>query len=130
CTPFRGSYARAARCSAFHRKRAERAYKSARRARANHEPRTTMPKHHFTHRPSVSGPFEWEAAGEYTDILYHKGKPGTDTAGIAKVTINRPEVRNAFRPLTVQEMQHAFADARDDASIGVIVLTGEGPDAF
>ena len=89
-----------------------------------------MPKHHFTHRPSVSGPFEWEAAGEYTDILYHKGKPGTDTAGIAKVTINRPEVRNAFRPLTVQEMQHAFADARDDASIGVIVLTGEGPDAF
>jgi naphthoate synthase len=50
--------------------------------------------------------------------------------GIAKITINRPEVRNAFRPETVFEMQQAFADVRDDPSIGVALLTGEGPDAF
>jgi naphthoate synthase len=50
--------------------------------------------------------------------------------GIAKITINRPEVRNAFRPETVQEMQRAFADARDDADIGVVVLTGQGREAF
>lgn len=87
-------------------------------------------KHHFTHRPTVTGPIEWDLAGEYTDILYHTGKPGSDTAGIAKVTINRPEVRNAFRPLTVHEMQDAFAKARDDDSIGVIILTGAGPLAF
>jgi naphthoate synthase len=67
---------------------------------------------------------EWEVAGEFTDIKYHKAE------GIAKITINRPEVRNAFRPLTVKEMQRALEDARDDKTIGVIILTGEGPDAF
>ncbi len=87
-------------------------------------------KHHFTYRPTVKGPIEWERCGTYTDILYEKGIPDTETAGIAKVTINRPEVRNAFRPLTVTEMQDAFTKARDDASIGVIILTGKGPDAF
>jgi naphthoate synthase len=66
----------------------------------------------------------WEVAGEFTDIKYHKAE------GIAKITINRPEVRNAFRPLTVKEMQQALEDARDDHEIGVIILTGEGPDAF
>ncbi|HMB91528.1 MAG TPA: 1,4-dihydroxy-2-naphthoyl-CoA synthase [Rhodothermales bacterium] len=86
--------------------------------------------HHFTKRPEVTGPIEWANAGDYSDIKYDKGVPGTDTAGIAKITINRPEVRNAFRPLTVQEMQHALGDARDDSSIGVIILTGEGPHAF
>lgn len=86
--------------------------------------------HHFTKRPEVTGPMEWASAGAYTDIKYEKGVPGTDTAGIAKITINRPEVRNAFRPLTVQEMQRALDDARDDSSIGVIILTGEGPHAF
>ncbi len=60
----------------------------------------------------------------YTDILYEK------SAGIAKITINRPEVRNAFRPLTVQEMSDALNDARDDQSIGVIILTGAGDLAF
>ncbi len=90
----------------------------------------TKKRHHFTHRPQVAGPFTWQAAGRYTDIRYEKGVPGTDTEGIAKITINRPEVRNAFRPLTVQEMQHAFADARDDKAVGVVILTGEGPDAF
>lgn len=66
----------------------------------------------------------WKEAGEYTDIKFHKAE------GIAKITINRPEVRNAFRPLTVQEMRHALNEARDDQNIGVIILTGEGPEAF
>lgn len=61
----------------------------------------------------------------FQDIKYQK----TDD-GIAKITINRPEVRNAFRPLTVKELSTAFNDARDDADIGVVILTGEGPDAF
>jgi naphthoate synthase len=67
---------------------------------------------------------DWKEAGEFTDIKYHKAE------GIAKITINRPEVRNAFRPLTVIEMSRALDDAREDAEIGVIILTGEGPDAF
>ena len=67
---------------------------------------------------------DWLSAGQYSDIRYHKAE------GIAKITINRPEVRNAFRPLTVNEMRQALQDARDDPDIGVIILTGEGPDAF
>ena len=66
----------------------------------------------------------WQEAGTYTDIKYHKAE------GIAKITINRPEVRNAFRPLTVKEMSHALEDAREDQTIGVIILTGEGEKAF
>ena len=67
---------------------------------------------------------KWNSIGNYTDIKYHKAD------GIAKITINRPDVRNAFRPLTVQEMSHALNDARDDHQIGVIILTGEGKEAF
>lgn len=67
---------------------------------------------------------DWQASGEYTDIRYETAE------GIAKVTIARPEVRNAFRPLTVREMSRAFAVARDDPAVGVVILTGEGPDAF
>lgn len=71
-------------------------------------------------------PVEWVDHSEgYTDIRYHKSKDG-----IAKITINRPEVRNAFRPHTIKEMIDAFADARFDEKIGVIVLTGEGEYAF
>jgi naphthoate synthase len=66
----------------------------------------------------------WQNAGDYTDIKYEK------MDGIAKITINRPEVRNAFRPLTVTEMMTAFRDAEEDQNIGVIVLTGEGEKAF
>jgi naphthoate synthase len=66
----------------------------------------------------------WNDAGTYTDIKYHKAE------GIAKITINRPEVRNAFRPLTVDEMSHALNDARFDPEIGVVILTGEGDKAF
>lgn len=67
----------------------------------------------------------WKTIKTFTDIKFEK----TDD-GIAKVTINRPEVRNAFRPLTVQEMLQAFDLAHEDPEIGVIILTGEGPDAF
>lgn len=67
---------------------------------------------------------EWQQAGEFEDIRYETA------GGIAKITINRPEVRNAFRPLTVQEMQSALDYARDDQRIGVIILTGEGEAAF
>lgn len=67
---------------------------------------------------------EWVAERKYEDILYETYN------GIAKITINRPEVRNAFRPKTVMELIDAFAYARDDANIGVIVLTGAGEKAF
>jgi naphthoate synthase len=70
----------------------------------------------------------WAPAAEYLDIRYEKSSDAD--AGIAKITINRPEVRNAFRPLTVVEMAHALEDAREDADIGVVILTGEGRDAF
>jgi len=68
--------------------------------------------------------FPWKSAGTFADILYEKWD------GIAKITINRPEVRNAFRPQTVMDMQHAFSDAREDGEIGVIILTGAGTEAF
>jgi naphthoate synthase len=69
--------------------------------------------------------------GELTDIRYEKseGKDGS-SSGIAKITIARPEVRNAFRPRTVIEISRALEDAREDTEIGVVILTGEGPDAF
>ena len=63
----------------------------------------------------------WEAFGQYEDILYFKYD------GIAKIVINRPHKRNAFRPQTVFELYHAFCDAREDQTIGVILLTGAGP---
>jgi naphthoate synthase len=63
----------------------------------------------------------WRVAKTYSDILYHKAD------GIAKITINRPAKRNAFRPETVQQMFDAFSDAREDQGIGVVLLTGAGP---
>lgn len=72
----------------------------------------------------TSSSVEWESFGEYVDIKAHKYN------GIVKITINRPEVRNAFRPLTVDEMSKALKAARDDQTIGVIILTGEGKEAF
>ena len=65
--------------------------------------------------------FSWEKVKEYKDIIYEKNE------GIAKITINRPEKRNAFRPETVNEMYDAFIDSREDPEIGVILLTGYGP---
>jgi len=73
-------------------------------------------------------PTTWITAGEYTDIRYEKST-GPDE-GIAKITINRPEVRNAFRPLTVIEISRALTQAQEDHEVGAIVLTGEGPLAF
>jgi naphthoate synthase len=70
----------------------------------------------------------WQPAGDYTDIRYETSTAAD--AGIAKITINRPEVRNAFRPETVIELAHAFERAREDLDVGVVILTGEGPDAF
>ena len=67
---------------------------------------------------------DWKPALPFEDIRYEKSE------GIAKITINRPERRNAFRPLTVDEMRKALQDARDDSSIGVVILTGEGELAF
>ncbi|MGA7398289.1 MAG: 1,4-dihydroxy-2-naphthoyl-CoA synthase [Solirubrobacterales bacterium] len=66
----------------------------------------------------------WESAHEYTDILYEKAE------GIAKITINRPEVRNAFRPQCLAELRDAFNRARDDLEVGSIIFTGAGTEAF
>ena len=66
----------------------------------------------------------WKTKNDYKDIKYHK------LDGIAKITINRPEIHNAFRPLTVKEMSHALNDAREDSDIGVVILTGQGEKAF
>jgi naphthoate synthase len=73
-------------------------------------------------------PTTWISAADFTDIRYEKA--ADDTPGIAKITIDRPEVRNAFRPQTVIELSQAFELAREDLDVGVIILTGEGPDAF
>jgi naphthoate synthase len=67
---------------------------------------------------------EWQRSGEYSDILYETWE------GVAKITIDRPEVRNAFRPLTTRELIAAFDRARDDPSVGVVILTGQGTEAF
>ncbi|HWB72781.1 MAG TPA: 1,4-dihydroxy-2-naphthoyl-CoA synthase [Egibacteraceae bacterium] len=67
---------------------------------------------------------DWKASGDYVDIVYETAE------GIAKLTINRPEVRNAFRPTTLFELSDAFAAARDDPRVGVIILTGAGTKAF
>jgi naphthoate synthase len=67
---------------------------------------------------------EWQRSGGYEDVRYETSE------GVAKITIDRPDVRNAFRPTTVRELSNAFETARDDPGIGVVVLTGEGPLAF
>jgi naphthoate synthase len=68
---------------------------------------------------------QWQKMRDFTDIKLERTEDG-----IAKITINRPHVRNAFRPETVEELLNAFHICRDDSQIGVIILTGEGPDAF
>ncbi|MFO0574460.1 MAG: 1,4-dihydroxy-2-naphthoyl-CoA synthase [Polyangia bacterium] len=76
--------------------------------------------------PVSTEPATWRAQSGYTDILYEKA----EGEAIARITINRPEVRNAFRPQTVKELQRAFDEARDDSEVGVIILTGAGDEAF
>jgi naphthoate synthase len=78
--------------------------------------------------PTTWIPAAAPAGAAYTDIHYEKS--AAPEPGIAKITIARPEVRNAFRPRTVIEISRALEDAREDPQIGVIVLTGEGPEAF
>src|SRR5487761_1706951 len=69
-------------------------------------------------------PADWKETGDYQDISYETAE------GIAKITICRPEVRNAFRPQTLFELERAFAEARDDSEVGAVIFTGKGPDAF
>ncbi len=75
-------------------------------------------------KTSLNQLIAWKTAVKFSDIRYEKSN------GIAKITINRPQLRNAFRPLTVEEMSQALRDARDDEKIGVVILTGNGKDAF
>lgn len=72
----------------------------------------------------IESKMNWKSAGTFNDILYHQAE------GIARIAINRPEVRNAFRPLTVRELMEAFLQAHMDPEIGAIILTGAGDQAF
>ena len=85
-----------------------------------------MPERHKSAPPEsdLYAPIVWESAGEYEDILYDVGD------GIAKITINRPERRNAFRPPTLAELRDAFTKARDNLDVGSIIFTGAGDQAF
>lgn len=85
-----------------------------------------MPIRHKDAPPleSLYAPIEWQSAAEFSDIRYEKAD------GIAKITINRPEVRNAFRPQTLAQLREAFTLARDDLDVASIIFTGEGTEAF
>ena len=85
-----------------------------------------MPHRHKDAPPEqeLYAPISWEPAGDYGDILYEKAD------GIAKIAINRPDVRNAFRPQTLAELRDAFLRARDDLDVGAIIFTGAGTEAF
>lgn len=78
-----------------------------------------------TDRKIIPADVNWKKAADLQDLRYEKSPEG-----IAKITINRPEVRNAFRPQTVLELIQCFHDAREDQNVGVIILAGEGADAF
>ncbi len=90
---------------------------------ADGSPAKTDPSH-----SSITLACNWVSSGDYTDIILERST-GEDS-GIAKITINRPEKRNAFRPQTVKELIHALDVARDDPSVGVVILTGKGDWAF
>ena len=85
-----------------------------------------MPERHRNAPPeeTLYEPIAWEGEGDYEDIVYERAE------SIAKITINRPEVRNAFRPQTIAEMRDAFSRARDDTGVGSIIFTGAGDKAF
>ena len=85
-----------------------------------------MPQRHKDTPPeeTLYAPIEWAEAGSFEDILYEKAE------GIAKISINRPEVHNAFRPQTLAELRDAFNRARDDLEVGSIIFTGAGDEAF
>jgi len=89
-------------------------------------------------QPAIRPGAKWERAGTYDDVRYETADPFSPASGgdgegggrIAKITIDRPEVRNAFRPKTVEELADAFTAAREDPDVGVVILTGEGTAAF
>jgi naphthoate synthase len=85
-----------------------------------------MPIRHKDAPPSddLYAPIEWRSAADYEDILYERAE------GLARITINRPEVRNAFRPPTLVELRDAFRRARDDLEVAAIIFTGAGTEAF
>jgi naphthoate synthase len=85
-----------------------------------------VPQRHKDAPPEeeLYAPIDWQSAGDYSDIRYEMGD------GLAKITINRPERRNAFRPQTLSELRDAFTHARDDLEVGAIIFTGAGQDAF
>jgi naphthoate synthase len=85
-----------------------------------------LPQRHKDAPPEqdLYAPIDWRSAAEYDDIRYEKAD------GIAKITIDRPEVRNAFRPQTLAELRDAFGCARDDLEVGAIIFTGAGREAF
>ena len=95
-------------------------------ARSHTYPEEHLPQRHKDAPPEedLYAPIEWQSAGEYGDILYEKAD------GIAKITINRPEVLNAFRPQTLIDVSAALERAREDPEVGVIVFTGAGQQAF
>lgn len=78
-----------------------------------------------TERKIIAADVAWKKMSGFSDVVYEKSEEG-----IAKITINRPDSRNAFRPQTVNELIQCFNDAREDAKVGVVILTGAGPDAF
>ena len=85
-----------------------------------------MPRRHKDAPPEsdLYAPIEWREASPYDDIVYERAE------AIARITINRPEVRNAFRPQTLAELRDAFRRARDDTEVGAIIFTGAGGEAF
>lgn len=85
-----------------------------------------MPQRHKNAPPEerLYGPVSWTSAGDFEDVVYEKAE------GLAKVTINRPERRNAFRPRTIAELREAFTLARDDLDVGAVIFTGAGTEAF
>src|SRR5262249_35418013 len=104
------------------RRRRDAALDRSRRARRRARPRPGSAARRRGR--AAGGTMSWNRVPGYEDILYDKAD------GMAKITINRPEVRNAFRPRTVDEMSRAFADARYDPDVGVVILTGAGDQAF
>ena len=83
-----------------------------------------LPHQDAPHPDELYAPIDWRPEGEYADIRYERAE------AIAKITIDRPEVRNAFRPQTLAELRDAFARARDDTGVGAIIFTGAGDEAF
>jgi naphthoate synthase len=85
-----------------------------------------MPRRHQDAPPEeqLYAPIEWRGEGDYEDVLYER------TEAIAKISINRPEVHNAFRPPTLAELRDAFTRARDDVEVAAIIFTGVGTEAF